>query len=685
MFKGMRLSVKLISGFIAVAAITTVIGLVGFFSLRSMKGHVGRVGNEQLPAVQSLLTISENLEKLKVAQRTLLSPTMATADRTRQYENVAKAREAYGKAITTYETLPHSDEEQQIWAKFKLGMEDWKKENNTFFGLTQELEKADVLNPAGLGMSIEKFVADHYALKDKVAAMVQRQKEFEGGEDPTACNFGKWVAQFKTENHVIGDAVKEMLDPHKQFHAMVHQTRELVKAGNAQEAAKVYDQMQVLLADTFKRFDRVRDEISKSSQLCQQISDQAFGGCAKKQREVEEALDKIIAINQESAAKAVLGATSESARSSTVMSIALVLGVALAILLGVFLSLGITRPVNRMITALSEGAEQVTAASTQVAAASQSLAEGATEQAASLEETSSSLEQMSSQTKQNAGNAQQANGLASVAKSAAQKGAESMGRMSTAIKDIQKSSDETAKIIKVIDEIAFQTNLLALNAAVEAARAGEAGKGFAVVAEEVRNLAMRSAEAAKNTTRLIEESVKNSQSGVAIAGEVSTVLNEIVGSVGKTTDLVGEIAAASQDQSQGIDQINTAVGQMDKVTQQNAANAEESASASEELSAQAESMNGVIQELAVLVGGTSSRQQKAVHEGKKVSRPAASSQVWKKHEALMRKKGPGLSPSDKVFHRIAGKSPKPAATPAARDPEQVIPLNIDEDFSRLNG
>ena len=172
-----------------------------------------------------------------------------------------------------------------------------------------------------------------------------------------------------------------------------------------------------------------------------------------------------------------------------------------------------------------------------------------------------------------------------------------MNRMSTAIQDIQSSSAETAKIIKVIDEIAFQTNLLALNAAVEAARAGEAGKGFAVVAEEVRNLAKRSAVAARDTATLIEESVRNAESGVVISGDVGAALLEIAESVNKTSELINEIAASAGEQAQGIGEINEAVTQMDQITQSNAANAEESASASEELSNQAQQMNSVVEEL----------------------------------------------------------------------------------------
>ena len=242
---------------------------------------------------------------------------------------------------------------------------------------------------------------------------------------------------------------------------------------------------------------------------------------------------------------------------------------------------------DEALSQVSTAVEQVASASGQISSASQSLAQGTSEQAAAIEETTSSVEEMASMTKQNAANANEAKNLTAGVKNSTEKGVQAMGRMSQAIDDIKKSSDKTAKIIKTIDEIAFQTNLLALNAAVEAARAGEAGKGFAVVAEEVRNLAQRSAEAAKNTADMIEESVKNANNGVVISKEVGESLEEIGQAVRKVNDLVGEITAASNEQAQGIDQISTAIAQMDAVTQQNAANAEESASAAEELNAQA--------------------------------------------------------------------------------------------------
>jgi methyl-accepting chemotaxis protein len=274
----------------------------------------------------------------------------------------------------------------------------------------------------------------------------------------------------------------------------------------------------------------------------------------------------------------------------------------LSLLFGVIFTVRLVKPINRIVAGLSEGAEQVASASSQVASSSQLLAEGASTQASSLEETSSSLEEMSSMTKQNADNAGQARAMMTEAKAVVEKANAQMVQLMEAIGQITRSSEETGKIIKTIDEIAFQTNLLALNAAVEAARAGEAGAGFAVVADEVRNLALRSAEAAKNTSELIEKTIKAVRNGNEITVATQTAFKANAQISGKIGQLVDEIATASQEQAHGIAQVNTAVAEMDKVTQATAANAEESASASEEMNAQAQQMAGYVGELATLVG-----------------------------------------------------------------------------------
>jgi methyl-accepting chemotaxis protein len=272
-----------------------------------------------------------------------------------------------------------------------------------------------------------------------------------------------------------------------------------------------------------------------------------------------------------------------------------------------FFARSITVPVTRSVKHLNDAADQVASASGQVSSASQSLAEGASEQAASIEETSSSLEEMSSMTKQNADNASTADKLMKESKQMVERANGSMTELTQSMEDISKASDETSKIIKTIDEIAFQTNLLALNAAVEAARAGEAGAGFAVVANEVRNLAMRAAEAAKNTSVLIEGTVKKVREGSELVERTNTAFAEVSKSAAKVAGLVAEIAAASSEQAQGIDQINKAVTEMDKVTQRTAANAEESASASEEMNAQAEQMKDITAELMRIIGSGASK------------------------------------------------------------------------------
>ncbi|MBI5832339.1 MAG: MCP four helix bundle domain-containing protein [Armatimonadetes bacterium] len=311
--------------------------------------------------------------------------------------------------------------------------------------------------------------------------------------------------------------------------------------------------------------------------------------------------------------------TASSTRSASALraaTVMLVVGLVIVLLLGVAIGLGMTRsiagPIRQAIAGLGRASDQVSAASTQLSEASAAIASGAGSQASSLEETSASLEELSSMTTQNADNASQASLKAGAALHAAQSGDTVVGRMSEVIGAINASANQTAAIIKTIDEIAFQTNLLALNAAVEAARAGDAGKGFAVVAEEVRNLAQRSAEAAKQTAALISDAQQNASLGVQASDEVEGVLTAIGRSVAEVASLVDEVASASREQAQGISQITEAMASMDQVTQGNAASAEESASASQELNAQAHELQEMVAGLVGIVEGATARASMAL-------------------------------------------------------------------------
>jgi uncharacterized phage infection (PIP) family protein YhgE len=446
------------------------------------------------------------------------------------------------------------------------------------FGIrTSQHISAQLAYSESIGKQMLQREIDHLNWARKVGQFQRDENMVSLGveTDERKCAFGKWYYgddRKKAEQEIpeIQGFLTRIEDPHTKLHKSAQAIEAILARGkdSRQEAIALYgSETSQQLRNVQGLFGEIRPLVEKHSKVVEQSS-----------------IRKL--------------------RQTTLIAWgSMIAGTIIALILGIAISRIIVKPVNLIIHGLTDGSEQVAAASTQVASASQSLAEGASEQAAALQETSSSLEELSSMTKQNSDNTQQAKAMMADARRIVDNVDRHMNNMTAAITEVMKSSEETGKIIKTIDEIAFQTNLLALNAAVEAARAGEAGAGFAVVADEVRNLAMRAADAAKNTSNLIENTIKNVKHGHELTKVTQNAFKENVEISTKIGGLIDEIAVASDEQSNGIGQINKAVAEMDKVTQSTAASAEESASASEELNAQAYQMKGFVNDLIHLVTG----------------------------------------------------------------------------------
>lgn len=661
MFKNLKLGTKIGLGFAAVIIIVILMGIWLIFQMNHLVKKGNMLSNESVPEI----LITDDLERNFVNATLEMRGYNYTTDTTfydKAMANIEKSKEGIKKAEELIALSPSLVTFKGSIQQTTEGLNQYEGMSKEYNGLTQEVLK----NKENMQNSIKDYLDTALLMRQMLNKLMD--EEVKAG----------------VTLEVISDRLRKIRMNNSAFEAGKTINEIIWKALYLRDP-KVLNEADSVCRETIESLNSLRSFLVKEENIRQ--ADAMITALKECQSQIKDFILKwgereTLAKNRAETAYKVLAlaeATSEGgtkdistsvqdmgsllSMASKWLGIVLILAVILAVFIAYFITTGITHAINQVIEGLSAGAQQISSASSQVASASQQLAEGANEQASSLEETSASLEEMASMTKQNAENAKQANTLTLDAEALVKGGQESMLRLAGAIDEIKKSSDETAKIVKTIDEIAFQTNLLALNAAVEAARAGDAGKGFAVVAEEVRNLAQRSAEAAKNTSALIEGSQKNSERGVMVADETKSSLEKITVSVKKVAGLVSEITAASQEQSQGIDQVNTAVAQMDKVIQTNASNAEESASASEELSSQSRDLNDLVQVLVTIVKGSSENQdpvQSTVQEKRK-SHP--------NH----------LSP-------VKSKLPAKTLTPPKKEiperkmltPQQVIPLNEEE-------
>lgn len=600
-----KLSTKLIGGFVVVAFIAAIIGYIGYSGVNTLDQHIEEIGDVRMPSVVNMHEIRYQLQKIVTAQRTLLQPNLSADLRQVQYENFRVARELEQAAVKAYELIPQTKEEAQEWQVFKGIVADWTRANDEAMQYSHEFDAIGIPNPPELRNDMWVIRTAHYDLELRIADMFLGGEVITGGDDYENCALGRWLVGFSTSNRELQRLISDLREPHRRFHESVRSIRNTLNAGNKTEALRLYREvLQPNAQQVFAFLDKVIAESNRADALSVKLRDVSMGRVRDYQRRAFACLENVAGINDDLTEKSVKQADDDGSRAVYMVFITLIIGSIIALAFGIVLSNAVSSSLNRIISSLTSGAEQLNSAATQVSSASQGLAEGATEQASSLEEISASLEEMTAMTQQNADNSNSADGMAREANNLAEGGVKSMSRMADALEQIKKSSGETAKIIKTIDEIAFQTNLLALNAAVEAARAGDAGKGFAVVAEEVRNLAQRSAEAAKNTSEMIENAQRNVENGVNLGVEVNEALGNIRDVSSKVATLVGEISVASNEQAQGIDQVSRAVAEMDKVVQNNAAGSEESASAAEELSSQAEDLKDIVRDLAIIVGGS---------------------------------------------------------------------------------
>ncbi|MCD8478451.1 MAG: methyl-accepting chemotaxis protein [Sulfurospirillum sp.] len=658
MGSNMTLGKRISMGFAILVAITLVLGIIGVVNMRNAAAGADKLANVYAPEIQ---VASDIFRTANQARYNIRAFTMADNEAA-----LATAKKEFSELKTFL------DEAEALGKKYQLKALLEKQ------GIAS---KALVEYVASVERS-EKILANKK--KSDATMTVAAPKIVENIESYIASVKQNQVDELK-ETAVYKDRVIERMDKIILANQMAQTISDARVAGQRALIRNDVDLMQKAINRFPFLYKSVQDLIGqtrnpKTTAILKTIESEskAYEGALKELVVVIQETAKENAMRIKSAAEVINSAeavvniglknvdelSKESDENLDVASLIMIVGLILAVIISIAVAIFIIRSIVKILTesvkSLSEGTTQVVSASEQISSASVSLAEGASSQASSVEEVSATIEEATASNNQNAENSREANLLAQHSNDAAKVGNQRVQDLMGAMEKITDSSQKIAKIIKTIDEIAFQTNLLALNAAVEAARAGEHGLGFAVVAEEVKNLAERSAGAAKEITGIIEASIDQVKAGTEVANKTKESFTEILNGIKKTSDLIGEIAISAKEQAEGMNQIATAMGSVDQITQQNASASEETAAAAEELNAQALSMLDNVSELAMLAGYDMGKENRSAPKTtKRLSDP-----VMAPKRLGMNTKKPMSKPSSTATSR--------------RNNEEVFPLGEDD-------
>lgn len=623
---------KLLSAFGSLGFIILGLGLFGNWTVSRLNREIQFVGHEQLYAVENSLNLSKLLSEVSREMKILVNPESSKVDRESALVRISEIQKVHKEVSTALHGLMENPQEQAILDAYLDAFAMMEEANSAIVERNNALVELDILNPTELMGKLEGFKGDHYLAITRAIQHAEDNQPFSGGTDHTQCRYGQWLLDYDGSNEVIQYAILKSARPHRDFHVCMDIIQGQLRNGEQAAAKQEVVKRLVTLSDSvIGHFDDIISEI--------QTAESAYHEMVRinnEQASVEEAvavekLKRLTSARMKDSDEHV----SKTIRFAGRMEQSTIIVIAVCLIGAVSIGFGygnrLSKSLKNITRRINSAASATLSASSQFAASSSFFAEGASEQAASLEQTSASMEQLTSMVKHNtelaAATMDQAEGANCAVREGIQSitglrsGVDAVGNsakeLSEAMDAIHESSDNISSIMKSIDGIAFQTNILALNAAVEAARAGDAGSGFAVVAEEVRRLAQRAAEAARQTQAIIEDSVRRSERGVIVNRDVNERLKDVLKQAGIVDECLlsisdrgamvkksmDDLKTSSDEQLDGIMQINSAVSHVSQVTQSNAANAHEAANGSRELSTQGRELTAVVDQLTSLIDG----------------------------------------------------------------------------------